>query len=273
MTDGVETAMLDEGPDDGPVRLRRLSAHVALVTIDRPQARNAVDGEVAKGLDRAVRQTEQDPDIWAVILTGAGDQAFCAGADLKAVAAGQVDSLFTAEGGFAGFVHHSLRTKPWIAAVNGFALAGGTEIALACDFVIASQTAVFGLPEVKRGLIAAAGGVYRLVRALPRALALELIATGAPLDAERAYVHGLVNRVVAQDALMAEALRFAEAICANAPIAVRESLGIARHAHGLPDAALRQLSEQAAQRIRLTEDFQEGPRAFIEKRQPRWRGR
>lgn len=268
MTDGFETTL----PDDGPVRLQRLSAHVALVTIDRPLARNAVDGHVAHGLDRAVRETERHPDVWVVILTGAGEQAFCAGADLKAVAAGQVETLFTADGGFAGFVHHP-RTKPWIAAVNGFALAGGTEIALACDFIVASQTAVFGLPEVKRGLIAAAGGVYRLVRALPRAVALELIATGAPLAAERAHAHGLVNRVVAPDALMVEALRFAETICENAPIAVRESLGIARRAYDLSDEALRQLSEQAAQRIRLTDDFREGPRAFVEKRPPRWHGR
>lgn len=269
MTDEVERIL----SDDGPVRLERPSAHVALVTIDRPEARNAVDGRVAHGLELAVRLTEQDPDVWVVVLTGAGDRAFCAGADLKAVAAGQVDTLFTAEGGFAGFVHHPRRTKPWIAAVNGAALAGGTEIALACDFIVAAQTAVFGLPEVKRGLIAAAGGAYRLVRALPRALALELVATGAPLEAVRAHAYGLVNRVVAPDAVIPEALRLAETICANAPIAVRESLCIARQAHDLPDEALRQLSEQAARRNRLTEDFKEGPRAFIEKRPPRWRGR
>ncbi|MEZ5764500.1 MAG: enoyl-CoA hydratase-related protein [Xanthobacteraceae bacterium] len=253
------------------VQTRQVADHVTLVTINRPEARNAVNGDVARGLEQAVLDTEKDPNVWVVILTGAGDKAFCAGADLKAVSAG-TGGLGTANGGFAGFVHQP-RTKPWIAAVNGFALAGGSEIALACDLVVAIEEAAFGLPEVKRGLVAAAGGLYRLPRALPKAIALELIVTGAHFDAKRAYQHGLVNRLVARDQLMPEALKLAQAICENAPIAVRESLSVARQALDLDDAALRDLSAAASRKVAATEDYKEGPRAFIEKRAPRWVGR
>ena len=253
------------------VQTRQVADHVTLVTINRPEARNAVNGDVARGLEQAVLDTEKDPNVWVVILTGAGDKAFCAGADLKAVSAG-TGGLGTANGGFAGFVHQP-RTKPWIAAVNGFALAGGSEIALACDLVVAIEEAAFGLPEVKRGLVAAAGGLYRLPRALPKAIALELIVTGAHFDAKRAYEHGLVNRLVARDQLMPEALKLAQAICENAPIAVRESLSVARQALDLDDAALRDLSAAASRKVAATEAYKEGPRAFIEKRAPRWVGR
>lgn len=253
------------------VQTSQVADHVTLVTINRPEARNAVNGDVARGLEQAVLATEKDPNVWVVILTGAGDKAFCAGADLKAVSAG-TGGLGTANGGFAGFVHQP-RTKPWIAAVNGFALAGGSEIALACDLIVAIEEAAFGLPEVKRGLVAAAGGLYRLPRALPKAIALELIVTGAHFDAKRAYQHGLVNRLVARDQLMPEALKLAQAICENAPIAVRESLSVARQALDLDDAALRDLSAAASRKVAATEDYKEGPRAFIEKRAPRWVGR
>jgi enoyl-CoA hydratase/carnithine racemase len=254
------------------VLTRKVADHVMLVTINRPDARNAVNGEVAQGLERAVLDTEKDPNTWVVILTGAGDKAFCAGADLKAVSQGGSGGLGTAGGGFAGFVHQS-RTKPWIAAVNGFALAGGTEIALACDLIVAIEEAAFGLPEVKRGLVAGAGGLYRLPRALPRAIALELIMTGAHFDARRAFGYGLINRLVPRDQLMAEALKLADAICENAPISVRESLGVARQALDLTDAELREVSAVASRKVATTEDYKEGPRAFIEKRAPRWVGR
>ncbi|MFZ5731569.1 MAG: enoyl-CoA hydratase-related protein, partial [Pseudomonadota bacterium] len=130
------------GPNDA-VLMERIADHVALVTINRPDARNAVNGDVAAGMEAAVQATEADPDIWVVILTGAGGKAFCAGADLKAVSQGGRGTLGTANGGFAGFVHQP-RTKPWIAAVNGFALAGGTEIALSCDMIVASEGSAFG---------------------------------------------------------------------------------------------------------------------------------
>jgi len=254
------------------VLTRKIADHVTLVTINRPEARNAVNGDVAQGMERAVHEAERDPDVWVVILTGAGDIAFSAGADLKAVSQGTAAGLATRGGGFAGFVHQP-RTKPWIAAVNGFALAGGCEIALACDLIVAIEEAAFGLPEVKRGLVAGAGGLYRLPRALPKAIALELIMTGAHFDARRALQYGLINRLVPRAQLMNEALKLAAAICENAPIAVRESLRIARHALDHTDAELRELSADASRAVAATEDYKEGPRAFIEKRPPRWVGR
>lgn len=257
--------------DSAPVGCKVVFPHVALVTLQRPAARNAINVEAAATLGRIVRDLEADPDIWAVVLAGSGGQVFCAGADLKEIAAGRISLLWT-EAGFAGFVNAS-RAKPWIAAVNGLALAGGCEIALACDLIVASEDAAFGLPEVTRGLLPAAGGAYRLPRALPRAIAFELIATGARLGAARALSLGLVNRVVPQAATVDTALELASTIAANAPIAVREALSIARLAYDLDDATLSRLSLEAQGRLERTEDFTEGPRAFIEKRQPRWSGR
>ena len=246
--------------------------HIALVTINRPEARNAVNGAVAAGLEAAVDQVEADPDLWAVVLTGAGPHAFCAGADLKAVSAGQSASLATERGGFGGFTRAS-RTKLWIAAAQGHALAGGLELLLACDLAIAAEGATFGLPEVKRSLVAAAGGVFRLPRALPRAVALHMIATGDPISAATALQHGLVNAVVPAAEVLETARALARRIAANAPIAVRESLAIARQATELDEETLWRLSRAASDRMKLTEDFQEGPRAFVEKRAPRWTGR
>src|ERR1700744_1288701 len=176
------------------VTLRLGAPHVAVVTIDRPAARNAVDSTVAEGLGRGADSAEADPDIWLVALTGAGGKGFCAGSDLKETAAGRAHTLRTVRGGFAGFVRFE-REKPWIAAVEGFALAGGCEIALACDLVVASENAIFGLPEESRGLIAAAGGLYRLPRALPRAVATELVLTAGQIGAARAASLGLINHV------------------------------------------------------------------------------
>jgi enoyl-CoA hydratase len=255
------------------VTLQRRDGHVALVTLRRPEARNAVNGAVAAALEAIVDATEADAEVWAVVLTGAAEgRVFCAGADLKEVSAGRGDALFTARGGFAGFVD-APRSKPWIAAVNGMALAGGCEIVLACDLVVAADDAAFGLPEVTRGLIAAAGGLYRLPRALPRQLALELILTADTLPAAEALRHGWVNRVVPAAMVVDEALALAGRITRNAPVAVRESLRIARQAADLDEAALRALSLQARTRVQTTEDYREGPRAFIEKRAPRWSGR
>jgi len=249
-----------------------VAPHIALVTLNRPEVRNAVNGAVAIGLEAAVERAEADAEIRAVVLTGAGPHAFCAGADLKAVSAGGSAGLATARGGFAGFVR-APRSKLWIAAAQGHALAGGLELLLACDLAVGAETATFGLPEVKRSLVAAAGGVFRLPRALPKAIALRMIATGEPITAALALRHGLLNEVVPQAAVLEAALALARSVVANAPVAVRESLAIARQAAALDDAALWALSAAASARIRETEDFQEGPRAFVEKRAPRWVGR
>lgn len=260
--------------ESAAVTVEKLPDHVALVTINRPEARNAVNGDVARGLEAAIAQTDADDDVWVVILTGAGPDAFCAGADLKAVSGGRGHELRTDRGGFAGFVH-APKAKPWIAAVQAAALAGGCEIALSCDLIVAAPGARFGLPEVKRGLIASAGGLYRLPRALPPAVAREMILTGEPIGADRAHALGMVN-LLAPDAgagLMDAAKALAARITVNAPIAVRESLAVARLAFDLDDAALRQKSEEGQVRNMQSEDFKEGPRAFIEKRAPRWQGR
>lgn len=265
----MENELLDI--DGAPVRLESAAPHVALVTLDRPDARNAVNSAVAQALDRIVAATEADPDIWTVILTGAGARAFCAGADLKQVSSGGMTGLFTPAGGFAGFVD-APRRKVWIAAIEGFALAGGFEIALACDMIVAARNASFGLPEVQRGLLAAAGGAYRLPRALPRGLAFELLATGARIDAPRAHALGLVSRLAEAGQAVDMALALATEICSNAPLAVRESLAIARVAADLDEAALQTASQEAQARLAMTADFQEGPLAFIEKRAPNWKG-
>lgn len=257
----------------GVVTLERLPEHVARVTLNRPPARNAVNAALAQALQAIVDELEADAQVRAVVLTGAdAGGVFCAGADLKEVAAGGADALFTERGGFAGFVD-APRSKPWIAAVNGKALAGGCEIVLACDLVVASDDAAFGLPEVTRGLIAAAGGLYRLPRVLPRSVALELILTADTLSAADALRLGWLNRVVPAARVMDEALALARRITRNAPVAVRESMQIARQAADLDEAQLRTLSLQARKRVQATDDYREGPRAFIEKRPPRWSGR
>lgn len=264
--------MTGEHPMTEAVLYEVVEPHIALVTINRPEARNAVNGAVAAGMEAAVDRVEADPDIWAVVLTGAGPHAFCAGADLKEVSAGRSAGLASAKYGFGGFVR-APRTKLWIAAAQGHALAGGLELLLSCDMAVAAETATFGLPEVKRSLVAAAGGVFRLPRALPKAIALQMIATGEPIPAALALQHGLVNAVVPAAEVREAALGLARRVTANAPIAVRESLAIARQALVLGDDELWALSRAGSDRVKQTEDFQEGPRAFVEKRPPRWVGR
>src|SRR3989442_14881612 len=158
---------------------------IAVLTINRPEARNAVNGEVAQGMEGGIDRLEDDPEVWAGVVAGEGP-VFSAGADLKVIAAGSPAELQTERGGFGGIARRE-RTKPLVAAVDGPALAGGCEIALACDLIVASKNAAFGLPEVKRSLVAAAGGLFRLPRALPPKVAMEVVLTGDPITAERAY--------------------------------------------------------------------------------------
>ena len=244
---------------------------VAVITIRRPEARNAVNGEVALAMEAAIDRLEAEDDAWVGIVTGEGP-VVSAGADLKAIASGQAASINTERGGFGGIARRE-RTKPVIAAVDGPALAGGCEMVLACDLVVASTNAAFGLPEVKRSLVAAAGGLFRLPRSIPRMVAMEVALTGDPIPAERAFQLGLVNELVEPGQALAAALSLAERICANAPLAVRESRQIVLAAQTGDDATLWRMTEQAFGRIVRTEDFGEGPRAFIEKRPPVWKGR
>jgi enoyl-CoA hydratase len=244
---------------------------VALITINRPEARNAINGAVAAGLEAAVERLETDPEAWIGVIAGDGP-VFCAGADLKEIAAGRAASLATERGGFAGITRLS-RSKPLIAAVDGPALAGGCEIVLTCDLVVASTAATFGIPEVKRSLIAGAGGLFRLARALPRNVAMELAITGDPISAERAHTLGLVNELCEPGGAVDAALALAARVSVNAPVAVQLSRGLVLAEDVAGDEDAWRMTDAATASVMCTEDFAEGPRAFIEKREPVWSGR
>jgi enoyl-CoA hydratase len=249
-----------------------LRGHVALLTINRPEARNAVNGDVSSGMEAGIDALEDDDEAWVGVLTGAGP-VFSAGADLKVIASGDIGQMQTERGGFAGIVQRE-RTKPIIAAVDGPALAGGTEIVLSCDLVVASSEARFGIPEVKRSLVAAAGGLFRLPRRLPFSVALELALTGDPISAERAHHFGMVNELCQPGQAVEAAMALAERICVNAPLAVRESRRLMFESLEITDdeEGIRR-SGAAMMGLAGTEDFAEGPKAFIEKRDPVWKGR
>jgi enoyl-CoA hydratase len=244
---------------------------VATVTLNRPNQRNAINPEVCDAIRSAFDQVEADPEVRVTILAGAGT-LFCAGMDLKAFAGGAGDTILFGKYGFGGFVKRP-RTKPVIAAVEGAALAGGFELMLACDMVVAGTSAKFALPEVRIGLIPGAGGAVRLPVSIPRVRANEILLTGKPFGAQEAADWGVINRVTADGAALKAAQTIAADIASNAPLAVHHTLAIATQAHAANDATHWPQNDKIIKEIGQTADAAEGARAFIENRAPVWQGK
>jgi enoyl-CoA hydratase/carnithine racemase len=246
---------------------------LALVTLNRPERLNALHPPAHVELHEIWNDFERDPEVWVGVLTGAGDKAFSAGNDLKYTAEHGSSAVRAVESGFGGITHRTTCWKPIIAAVNGFALGGGFEMALACDIIIAAEHARLGLPEPRVGLMASAGGVHRLLRMMPHKIAMGYMLTGRHMTAQEAHRWGIVNEVVPLADLMSTVHKWADDILAGAPLSIRASKQAALMGLGQPlDVALN-LNYSEALKMRHSEDFVEGPRAFAEKRPPRWQGR
>lgn len=241
---------------------------VLTITLNRPGARNAVNGQVALGIAAALDRLDSDDGLRAAVLHGAGS-TFCAGADLKAIAAGESNAV--PGRGFGGIVE-APPYKPVIAAVEGWALGGGFEVVLACDLTVAAEGARFGLPEVRRGLIARGGGAFRLPRRVPRAVALEILLTGEPIAARRAYELGLVNQIVADGTALDGALGIAAIIAANAPLSVAASKQVALLSQDWPESEGFSRQRSYTDPVFGSADAQEGAAAFAERRPPTWTG-
>ncbi|MGH2891317.1 MAG: crotonase/enoyl-CoA hydratase family protein [Solirubrobacteraceae bacterium] len=249
--------------------LREHRGGVLLITINRPEQRNAVNAAVANGIAAALDELDADGELAIGVLTGAG-RGFCAGMDLKAFVAGE--SAWAGERGFAGIAQRA-SVKPLIAAVEGFAVAGGLEVALACDLIVAARGARLGIPEAKRSLVAAGGALLRLPRMLPRNVAMEMALTGDPIDAERGHALGLVNRLAEPGGAVEAALELASTIAANGPLALVASKRILVESPDWPDSEFFARQEEISGPVFRSEDAREGATAFAEKRAPVWRGR
>lgn len=245
--------------------------HVAYVTIDRPEVMNSLHPGANEELDRVFDDFAANGEAWVAILTGAGDKAFSAGNDLKWTA--QHGMPRVPKNGFGGLTSRFDLWKPVIAAVNGFALGGGLEIALACDVIVAAEHATLGLPEPRVGLMAAAGGVHRLPRHIPLKIAMGMMLTGKPITATEGARLGLVNEVVPKGELMAAAERWARAIAECSPLSVQATKQAAMQGLGKPLAEAVLAPYEAVARLWASEDAKEGPLAFAQKRPPRWTGR
>jgi len=253
---------------DEPVLTERRDG-VLLITLNRPDQRNAVNLPVAEGIAAALDELDADGDLGAGVLTGAG-KGFSAGMDLKAFVAGQ--RPWVGDRGFAGIVQRSAR-KPLIAAIEGFAVAGGLEVALACDLIVASRGARLGIPEVKRSLVAAGGALRRLPQRLPYGVAMELALTGDPLDAERAYELGLINRLTEPGDALDAALELAATISRNGPLALEATKAILQQQADWGEGEFWQRQGELAEPVMRSEDAREGATAFAERREPVWQGR
>jgi enoyl-CoA hydratase len=242
---------------------------VAIITLNRPEARNAIDRETSLAVEAAVKRVNDDADIRCAVITGAGGN-FCAGMDLKAFLRGEVVRLPGT--GLAGITQAELK-KPFIAAIEGYALAGGFEIMLACDMVVASSAAKFGLSEVKRGLVANAGGLVRLPRQMPIKLASEFVLTGDMFPAQRLAEAGLVNRIVGEGEALSKAVKLARTIAANGPMAVATSRRVLRESLEWPEAEMFDRQFEITAQVFTSDDAREGAAAFAEKRKPVWTGR
>ena len=249
-----------------PVLVERRGS-IAVLTIDRPERRNALDPETSGQLGTALLELAED-DTRAVVLTGAGDEAFCSGMDLRAFAR---DGPAAPAGPGVGVLNRAFYPKPLVAAVNGAAVAGGFDVVLSCDLVVAAEHATFGLPEVKRGLVSGGGGT-RLAHLVPLAVALEIAMAGATIDAARAYQLGLVNRVVPREQVLPEAIALAEQVAANGPLAVQVTKRLLWEEVGLNAPGRWERVGAATAPVFASDDAKEGARAFAEKRAPRWTG-
>jgi enoyl-CoA hydratase len=255
--------------NDEPAVLTERRERVLLITINRPDQRNAVNAAVAHGIAAALDELDEADSLSVGVLTGAG-KGFCAGMDLKAFRAGERPHV---EGrGFAGIVERPTET-PLIAAIEGFAVAGGLEVALACDLIVAARGARLGIPEVKRSLVAAGGALLRLPRTLPRNVAMELALTGEPIDAQRAYEFGLVNRLAEPGQALDTALELAEAIAANGPLALAATKRVMLESADWSDAEFFERQRPIIDPVFNSEDAREGASAFAERRDPVWKGR
>jgi acetyl-CoA C-acetyltransferase len=252
-----------------PTVIAERRGQVLLLTLNRPEVRNAFNLAMAQRMEAEIDRFEADAELRVAIITG-GPAFFCAGVDLRAAASGERPR--TAQRGWFG-LNEKPPLKPLIAAVEGPALAGGLELALACDLMVASRASVFGLPEVSRGLIASAGGLIRLPRKLPAAMVAEIALTGAPVSAERLYALGLVNRLSEPGVALAAALELAERIAANAPLSVVATKRVLATDEAAELAAAWQRQDREFEQVRNSADYREGIAAFLEKRPPRFNGR
>jgi enoyl-CoA hydratase/carnithine racemase len=255
--------------NDEPAVLTERRDNVLLVTLNRPDARNAVNAALAEGVAAALDELDADDDLSVGVLTGAG-KGFSSGMDLKAFVAGE--SPYAADRGFAGITQRAAE-KPLIAAIEGFAVAGGFEVALSCDLIVAARGARLGIPEVKRSLVAAGGALLRLPQRIPYHLAMELALTGDPIDAERGYELGIVNRLAEPGGAVDAALELAAEVARNGPLALKASKTIVQSSGDWTEAEAWEKQGEIAGPVMVSEDAREGAIAFAEKRDPIWRGR